>query len=80
MRQELKSTFNYSCSIRKFCTYSKAMENGCNFFVMEVSSHAIEQGRIEGLEFALKVHTNITRDHLDYHKTIEEYVRVKNSF
>lgn len=63
-----------------FAHIQKAMENGCNFFVMEVSSHAIEQGRIEGLEFALKVHTNITRDHLDYHKTIEEYVRVKNSF
>lgn len=63
-----------------FAHIQKAMENGCNFFVMEVSSHAIEQGRIEGLEFALKVHTNITRDHLDYHKTIEEYIRVKNSF
>lgn len=63
-----------------FAHIQKAMQNGCNFFVMEVSSHAIEQGRIEGLEFALKVHTNITRDHLDYHKTIEEYIRVKNSF
>ncbi len=51
-----------------------------NFFVMEVSSHAIEQKRIEGLEFDLKIHTNITRDHLDYHKTIEEYINVKNSF
>ena len=38
----------------------------------------VEQNRIEGLEFALKIHTNITRDHLDYHKTIiEEYIRVK---
>ena len=63
-----------------FAHIQKAMENGCQFFVMEVSSHAIEQKRIEGLEFALKIHTNITRDHLDYHKTIEEYIRVKNSF
>ena len=63
-----------------FAHIQKAMQNGCNFFVMEVSSHAIEQKRIEGLEFALKIHTNITRDHLDYHKTIEEYIRVKNSF
>ncbi|MDD3009032.1 MAG: UDP-N-acetylmuramoyl-L-alanyl-D-glutamate--2,6-diaminopimelate ligase [Arcobacter sp.] len=63
-----------------FAHIQKAIQNGCNFFVMEVSSHAIEQKRIEGLEFALKIHTNITRDHLDYHKTIEEYVRVKNSF
>ena len=63
-----------------FAHIQKAMENGCQFFVMEVSSHAIEQKRIEGLDFALKIHTNITRDHLDYHKTIEEYIRVKNSF
>jgi UDP-N-acetylmuramoyl-L-alanyl-D-glutamate--2,6-diaminopimelate ligase len=58
----------------------KAKENGCEFFIMEVSSHAIEQKRIEGLDFELKIHTNITRDHLDYHKTVEEYIAVKNSF
>lgn len=58
----------------------KALENECDFFVMEVSSHAIEQKRIEGLDFELKIHTNITRDHLDYHKTIQEYINVKNSF
>lgn len=58
----------------------KAKEQGCEFFVMEVSSHAIEQERIEGLNFELKIHTNITRDHLDYHKTVEEYIAVKNSF
>ena len=63
-----------------FAHIQKAMQNNCDFFVMEVSSHAIEQKRIEGLEFALKIHTNITRDHLDYHKTIDEYIRVKNSF
>lgn len=58
----------------------KAQDEGCQFFVMEVSSHAIAQNRIEGLKFALKIHTNITRDHLDYHHTIEEYIAVKNSF
>jgi UDP-N-acetylmuramoyl-L-alanyl-D-glutamate--2,6-diaminopimelate ligase len=52
----------------------------CDFFIMEVSSHAIHQNRIESLNFALKVHTNITQDHLDYHGTLEEYIRVKNSF
>nr|MCH9814782.1 UDP-N-acetylmuramyl-tripeptide synthetase [Campylobacterota bacterium] len=57
-----------------------AKEQGCEFFIMEVSSHAIVQARIEGLKFALKVFTNITQDHLDYHKTFEEYVRVKSSF
>jgi len=57
-----------------------AKERGCNYFIMEVSSHAIEQNRIEDIKFALKVHTNVTRDHLDYHKTIEEYKRVKSLF
>ncbi|MGM0518028.1 MAG: UDP-N-acetylmuramoyl-L-alanyl-D-glutamate--2,6-diaminopimelate ligase [Campylobacterota bacterium] len=63
-----------------FAHIQKAIQNSCDFFVMEVSSHAIEQKRVEGLEFELKIHTNITRDHLDYHKTIQEYIDVKNSF
>jgi UDP-N-acetylmuramoyl-L-alanyl-D-glutamate--2,6-diaminopimelate ligase len=57
-----------------------AIEQGCEYFVMEVSSHAIEQQRIEGLDFALKVHTNITSDHLDYHGTLQNYIDIKNSF
>lgn len=58
----------------------QAVRAGCEYFVMEVSSHAIEQERIEGIDFALKILTNITQDHLDYHKSLEAYVRVKNSF
>jgi len=58
----------------------QAVEAGCEFFIMEVSSHAISQKRIEGLNFELKILTNITQDHLDYHKTIGEYIAVKNSF
>ena len=73
-------TLTTPVQLGNFAHIQKAMENGCQFFVMEVSSHAIEQKRIEGLEFELKIHTNITRDHLDYHKTIEEYINVKNSF
>jgi UDP-N-acetylmuramoyl-L-alanyl-D-glutamate--2,6-diaminopimelate ligase len=57
-----------------------AIEQGCDYFVMEVSSHAIVQKRIESLTFELKVHTNITSDHLDFHNTLEEYIAVKNSF
>ncbi len=57
-----------------------AKEKGGNYFIMEVSSHAIEQERIEGLDFALKIHTNVTSDHLDYHGTVEEYRRVKSLF
>ncbi len=58
----------------------QTMDLGCNYFIMEVSSHAIHQQRIEGLTFALKVHTNVTSDHLDYHGTVEEYRRVKSLF
>jgi len=63
-----------------FSHIQNAINHNCEYFVMEVSSHAIEQNRIEGLDFALKIHTNITQDHLDYHHTIEEYIDVKNSF
>ncbi len=58
----------------------QTMDLGCNYFIMEVSSHAIDQKRIEGLTFALKVHTNVTSDHLDYHGTVEEYRRIKSLF
>jgi len=57
-----------------------ATKEDCEYFVMEVSSHAIAQKRIESLRFELKIHTNITSDHLDYHKTLSEYIAVKNSF
>lgn len=52
----------------------------CDFFVMEVSSHAIKQERIYGLKFSLKILTNITSDHLDYHKTWEDYCQTKMQF
>ena len=58
----------------------KAIDEGCEYFVMEVSSHAIEQNRIEGLEFALKIFTNVTQDHLDYHGTIDAYIAIKSKF
>ncbi len=58
----------------------QAVDAKCEFFIMEVSSHSIVQDRIEGLDFELKILTNITQDHLDYHKTIGEYISVKNSF
>jgi UDP-N-acetylmuramoyl-L-alanyl-D-glutamate--2,6-diaminopimelate ligase len=56
------------------------VDTGCRFAFMEVSSHAIHQHRISGLQFAGGVFTNITHDHLDYHKTFDEYIRVKKSF
>ena len=57
-----------------------AKEKGARYFIMEVSSHAIDQDRIEGIDFSLKVFTNLTQDHLDYHKSMQEYARVKSLF
>jgi UDP-N-acetylmuramyl-tripeptide synthetase len=56
---------------------ARAVEAGCRSAVMEVSSHAIELHRADGLEFAAAVFTNLTRDHLDYHKTMESYFAAK---
>ncbi len=53
---------------------------GCAAVVMEVSSHAADQGRIAGLEFDVGVFTNVTRDHLDYHETMEQYIAAKEAF
>lgn len=56
------------------------LEVGCTHAFMEVSSHACAQGRIEGLHFTGALFTNITHDHLDYHRTFESYIRAKKIF
>ncbi len=58
----------------------KMLEEKCTHCFMEVSSHAVVQGRIEGLQFAGGLFTNITHDHLDYHRTFESYIRAKKGF
>lgn len=58
----------------------KMLEAGCTHCFMEVSSHAVDQGRIEGLNFTGAIFTNITHDHLDYHHTFESYIRAKKGF
>ncbi len=55
-------------------------DSGCKYVFMEVSSHSIAQKRISGLRFAGGIFTNLTRDHLDYHKTVENYLKAKKKF
>ena len=53
---------------------------GCQYAFMEVSSHACVQGRIEGIRFAGGIFTNLTRDHMDFHKTVDNYIAAKKMF
>ncbi|AJC85627.1 UDP-N-acetylmuramoyl-L-alanyl-D-glutamate--2,6-diaminopimelate ligase [Campylobacter sp. RM16704] len=59
---------------------SLASKEKCEFLIMEVSSHALVQNRIEGLKFKAKIFTNITQDHLDFHQNFENYQAAKESF
>ena len=59
---------------------NKMVEKGCQYAFMEVSSHAVVQHRIAGVTFVGGVFTNITHDHLDYHKTFNEYIKAKKGF
>lgn len=58
----------------------KMADEGCKYAFMEVSSHSVAQKRIGGLKFAGGIFTNLTRDHLDYHKTFENYLKAKKAF
>jgi UDP-N-acetylmuramoyl-L-alanyl-D-glutamate--2,6-diaminopimelate ligase len=60
-----------------FGMLAQMRDAGCRQAVMEVSSHGIDQQRVAGLQFGVAVFTNLTRDHLDYHQSIEEYFAVK---
>ena len=59
---------------------AQMVEAGCEYAFMEVSSHAIDQKRISGLQFKGGIFTNLTRDHLDYHKTVDNYLKTKKKF
>ncbi len=78
--QSIPSTHTTPDPIRLNSLLRNMVEQGCSHCFMEVSSHAIHQQRIHGLSYKGAVFTNITHDHLDYHKTFAEYIRVKKQF
>ena len=78
--REILSTHTTPDPVSLNALLAEMVEDGCSHCFMEVSSHAIHQHRITGLHFAGAVFTNITHDHLDYHKTFAEYIRVKKAW
>lgn len=64
--------------LQNYKLFHEMVVKGCKSCVMEVSSHALDQGRVQSIEFDVVVFTNLTQDHLDYHLTMEEYARVKS--
>ncbi|MFI3293179.1 MAG: UDP-N-acetylmuramoyl-L-alanyl-D-glutamate--2,6-diaminopimelate ligase [Rikenellaceae bacterium] len=75
--ESITSTHTTPDAIRLAHMMRRMVDEGCDFCFMEVSSHAIAQHRIEGLKFDGAIFSNITHDHLDYHKTFSEYIKVK---
>ncbi|MBQ5634985.1 MAG: UDP-N-acetylmuramoyl-L-alanyl-D-glutamate--2,6-diaminopimelate ligase [Alistipes sp.] len=78
--REVTSTHTTPDAIRLQAMMHEMVECGCHYCFMECSSHAIVQRRIYGIEFTGALFTNLTHDHLDYHKTFAEYIRAKKIF
>ncbi|WP_312469197.1 UDP-N-acetylmuramoyl-L-alanyl-D-glutamate--2,6-diaminopimelate ligase [Neobacillus sp.] len=73
---ETKNTTPESLTLQK--NFRQMVDAGVGLAVMEVSSHALDQGRVHGCDYDVAVFTNLTQDHLDYHKTMAEYQRAKS--
>ena len=77
---EIASTHTTPDAIQLNALLKQMVEKGCSHCFMEVSSHAIIQNRIAGLTFSGAIFSNITHDHLDFHKTFAEYIKAKKIF
>ncbi len=78
--KEIKATHTTPNSIELNSLFANMLAEGCEYCFMEVSSHAIDQKRIDNLHFTGGIFTNITHDHLDYHKTFKNYITAKKTF
>ena len=78
--QVLKATHTTPDALTINALLQQMVEAGCTYAFMEVSSHAIHQNRIKGLQFRGGIFTNLSHDHLDYHKTFKEYINAKKKF
>ena len=78
--KEVKATHTTPDAVSINALLRQMADAGCDYAFMEVSSHAVVQKRIAGLKFTGGVFTNLTHDHLDYHKTFREYLNAKKSF
>lgn len=77
---EVEATHTTPDALNLNALLHQMVEAGCTYAFMEVSSHSVEQGRIAGLKFDGGVFTNLTRDHIDYHLTFENYLKAKKKF
>ena len=75
--REIESTHTTSDAVTVNSLIAEMVDEGCDYCFMEVSSHALEQHRVTGVSFRQGVFTNITHDHLDYHKTFNKYLAAK---
>src|SRR5690606_8874970 len=78
--KEVEATHTTPDPISLNALLKEMVEAGCGFCFMEVSSHAVAQQRIAGLNFAGGIFTNITHDHLDFHGTFDAYIKAKKTF